>query len=330
MTGFVSIIVPVYNAQSTLKRCVQSLLGQTYSDLEIILINDGSKDDSLRLCRELAEKDSRIKVIDKSNGGVSSARNAGLDAATGDYVMFCDSDDWVEPDMCECMIAHYEPDCLTLCEIAWDEETCADEEKTQLLIVERKDYLHYPEVMCAIWNKLYCRDVLEKNKIRFLKDISLGEDFCFAMNYVSAISGSVRIVKRKLYHYDTTSEGSLSKKAPELTHCDKFYWELTKSMEKIGIRDSQSIATRNDFVMRHYERFLAVTSLRRDLSFWQKMSVAGDVRKIQSFYDCCADGVKWGNPLYIWFMRHNHVRLAMVFLILRSVRDRLSSRIGIQ
>jgi len=274
MEGFVSIIVPVYNAQGTLERCVQSLVGQTYTKLEIILVNDGSKDDSLRLCLEMAAKDSRIKVIDKPNGGVSSARNAGLDAARGEFVMFCDSDDWVEPDMYECMIAHYEPESLTLCEIAWDEDAGTEEKNPQVIVTERKKYLHYPDVMCSPVNKLFCREVIENNQIRFLIEMSLGEDFCFAMHYLCAISGSVRIVKRKLYHYDTSSEGSLSKKAPKLEHCDQFYWEITKAMDKIGIRDSQSIATRNDFVMRHYERYLAVTSLRQDLSFWQKISVA--------------------------------------------------------
>ena len=96
MDELISIIVPVYNAEKTLRRCVRSLMGQTYRNLEIILVNDGSKDGSLGLCREFAGEDARIRVIDQPNGGVSSARNAGLDAATGKFVMFCDSDDWTE------------------------------------------------------------------------------------------------------------------------------------------------------------------------------------------------------------------------------------------
>ena len=95
----VSIIVPIYNAQNYLNRCLDSLLAQTLEDIEIILINDGSKDDSLAICRAYEEKDSRIIVIDQKNAGVSAARNAGLDRASGQYVGFVDPDDWVEPDM---------------------------------------------------------------------------------------------------------------------------------------------------------------------------------------------------------------------------------------
>ena len=90
MEKAVSIIVPVYNAEKTLERCVRSLMAQTLRSIEIIRVNDGSPDRSPEICRQLASEDGRIRVIDKPNGGVSSARNAGLDAARGEYVMFCD------------------------------------------------------------------------------------------------------------------------------------------------------------------------------------------------------------------------------------------------
>ena len=109
MEKIVSIIVPVYNAEKTLERCVRSLMAQTLRSIEIILVNDGSRDQSLAICQRLAQEDGRIRLIDKPNGGVSSARNAGLDVARGDYVMFCDSDDWVEPDWCESMVSLFSP-----------------------------------------------------------------------------------------------------------------------------------------------------------------------------------------------------------------------------
>ena len=95
----VSIIVPVYKSKDTLKRCVESLLAQTVEDTETILVDDGSPDGSGELCDRLAEGDSRIQVIHKENGGVSSARNAGIEVAKGEYLLFADSDDYVEPDM---------------------------------------------------------------------------------------------------------------------------------------------------------------------------------------------------------------------------------------
>ena len=100
----ISIIVPVYKVEKYLDKCVNSIVGQTYKNLEIILVDDGSPDNCPAMCDEWAQKDSRIKVIHKKNGGLSSARNAGLDACTGDYIGFVDSDDWIEPDMYEYLL----------------------------------------------------------------------------------------------------------------------------------------------------------------------------------------------------------------------------------
>ena len=92
----ISVIVPVYNAEKYLHRCIDSILNQTFPDFELLLIDDGSKDQSGEICDEYAKKDSRVKVFHKENGGVSSARNVGIDNAVGEYICFCDSDDWVE------------------------------------------------------------------------------------------------------------------------------------------------------------------------------------------------------------------------------------------
>ena len=101
MSELISVVVPIYNVEKYLTRCLEALLKQTYTNLEIILVDDGSNDGSSAICDEYAEKDSRIKVIHKENGGSSSARNAGIEAATGKYIGFCDSDDYPEPDLYE-------------------------------------------------------------------------------------------------------------------------------------------------------------------------------------------------------------------------------------
>ena len=101
MNPLVSVIVPVYNSTAYLKRCVDAILSQTYSNLEIILIDDGSTDDSLALCKEYSKSDSRVKAFHKENGGSSSARNVGIKEASGEYICFCDSDDYYEPDIIE-------------------------------------------------------------------------------------------------------------------------------------------------------------------------------------------------------------------------------------
>ena len=99
-----SVIIPVYQVEATLNRCVESVIGQTFTDLEVILVDDGSPDSCPQKCDEWAEKDSRIHVIHKNNGGLSDARNAGLNMATGDYITFVDSDDYIDSRMYEELI----------------------------------------------------------------------------------------------------------------------------------------------------------------------------------------------------------------------------------
>ncbi len=117
----ISVIVPVYNVEQYLPRCVESILAQTYENLEILLVDDGTKDNSGAICDAYARQDARVKAIHKKNGGLSSARNAGIDAATGEYLSFVDSDDWIEPDMYEKMMALMEKYSVRLvCAGRWD------------------------------------------------------------------------------------------------------------------------------------------------------------------------------------------------------------------
>lgn len=124
----ISVIVPFYKVEQYLHRCIDSILAQTYRDLEIILVDDGSPDNCGLICDEYASKDSRIKVIHKTNGGVSSARNAGLDAASGDYIAFVDSDDYLMPNMYEILLETLlskEAD-IAICNYQWGNSICVD------------------------------------------------------------------------------------------------------------------------------------------------------------------------------------------------------------
>lgn len=315
MDDLISVVVPVYNAEKTLDRCVRSLLGQTYGNLEILLVNDGSGDGSLALCRRYAEEDSRVRVIDKENGGVSSARNAGLDAATGQFVMFCDSDDWVEPDWCGCLHAHYREGDLTVCEIR-REDVPMEEHPQPEETAERKHYLHHPMLMCSPINKIFKRSVLEANHIRFRRELSLGEDFVFCLTYLTAISGQVRFVYRALYNYDTTAnDASLSRRAPALEQCCRFYQEVTAAMEKLDAKDEQSIATRDRFVAPHFERFLTSTADSSKLTARQKLTIAGEVSRMEEFR-ATRSGIRWGNPLLLRLYWNGHLKAWMLGRIL--------------
>ena len=113
----ISVIVPVYNSEKYVNRCIDSILNQTYENLEVILIDDGSSDGSLKICESWAEKDNRIKILKQKNSGVSSARNLGIENASGDYVAFVDNDDWLRPEMYETMLslAEKEKSDVTVC-----------------------------------------------------------------------------------------------------------------------------------------------------------------------------------------------------------------------
>lgn len=321
MEEIISIIVPVYNAEKTLERCVCSLTGQSDPGIEIILVNDGSRDNSLELCRRLAEMDSRVRVVDQPNGGVSSARNAGLDAATGAFVMFCDSDDWVHPDWCRHMRQHYVPGDLTVCRFQrWDGGEMPDENlDLSLEVARRQDFLHYPMWMCALWSKIFRRSVIEENHIRFSRELSMGEDFCFVLAYLCAIPGNVRFLSAELYYYDVSLESSLSKRVPPLAQCELLFQKITAAMETLGATDAESKKNRDWLIAPHVERIFRETAQNGDGSWLWKLRVADTMTRSELMTQCSADAIVWGNPVYLWCYKHRHLRLAMLLLLLRGM-----------
>ena len=129
----ISVIVPVYNVEAYLPRCVESIMAQTYQNLEIFLVDDGTKDNCGAICDAYARQDNRVRVIHKENGGLSSARNAGIDASTGEYLSFVDSDDWIEPDMYEKMMGLMEKYGVRLvCAGRWDVSSRTGEKRLGL------------------------------------------------------------------------------------------------------------------------------------------------------------------------------------------------------
>ena len=312
----VSIIVPVYNAEKNLERCVRSLLAQTYANLEILLVNDGSRDQSLAICQHFAQEDGRIRVIDKPNGGVSSARNAGLDAARGDYVMFCDSDDWVEPDWCECLVSNFGSGDLVICEI--DRGGMKTEHAIPQRDSERRDILHEPLLVSSPVNKLFLRSAIEQAGLRF------DEDLCFALEYLCKISGKLRFLYRELYHYDLSTAGSLSKKVPSLEQIDTLFRLMTEAMLILGATDSQSMDNRdNGHVNWHFERLLEETAKRTDLTLKEKFAIAGKMKHLESFRTCCASFRQDRNPVYLWCYRSGRAGLVLLYLILKNQKEKL-------
>lgn len=216
MGGLISIIVPVYNVESYLEQCIDSILAQTYKKLEIILVDDGSTDQSGKICDQYAEKDSRIHVVHKANGGLSSARNAGLKICHGDYLGFVDSDDYIDPDMYKVLLDNlFRGDAdISACEFYWtypDYVEASGNEKAYFILsgkeaakglFVRKKFFSRGEqrVVC---NKLYKRNAFfpqDGNWIKFPENVKYGED-----NYVApmVLYRAKRVVYsgRNLYFY---------------------------------------------------------------------------------------------------------------------------------
>ena len=166
----ISVIVPIYKVEEYLDRCVESLVNQTYKNLEIILVDDGSPDNCPKMCDDWAKKDSRIKVVHKKNGGLSDARNAGFEVATGDIISFIDSDDWIEPEMFETMLSQMEKDDsdIVSCGVNWVEENgsvirtvTVSEDSVRDTHTAMQELINDNRVKQHVWNKLYKYDMIK-------------------------------------------------------------------------------------------------------------------------------------------------------------------------
>lgn len=199
----ISVIIPVYKVENYLQECIESVVRQTVSDLEIILVDDGSPDQCPEICDHWAKRDARIKVIHKQNGGLSDARNAGLDIATGDYISFVDSDDWIADNMYETMLKHLLKEEADIC--ACGILACYPDKKIPMPVtpitgdshaVFSQLYAdaHYP---VAAWNKLYKSKCWEK--LRFPKG-KICEDAFTTYRVIDSAERMVQI-KDNLYYY---------------------------------------------------------------------------------------------------------------------------------
>lgn len=212
----ISIIVPVYNAQKYIKRCVESIVNQSYQKWELILIDDGSKDDSSLICDELKQTDSRIHVVHTVNQGASAARNRGLDEATGDYITFVDADDWVEPNHLEVLVNQIDSD-VDLCINSFIADLYYGSRPYQYKEVKTQDNIESINAFFTIllqhsqflWNKLFKSNIIKDNHIRFNTNISLGEDNIFILEYLNYIRG-LSASSVCTYHYDQIDENPFS------------------------------------------------------------------------------------------------------------------------
>ena len=214
-TPLISVIVPVYNLEKYLVRCIESIIGQTYKNLEIILIDDGSTDTSGQIIDEFKKKDNRIKVIHKENGGESNARNTGLRMATGEYIAFCDCDDWMDLDMYETLAWELNQENIDMAASGWYKETDSSSQEIRNAlpvnsqVFGREELLKYLYMrdsyrgFAYMWDKLYKREILKDkdgNWILFREDLRLGGDVLYLAEVALNVKRA-KYVDRAFYHY---------------------------------------------------------------------------------------------------------------------------------
>lgn len=208
----ISIVIPVYKSEKTLGKCLESLMAQTYPDIEMVCVIDGSPDHCGEICDAYAERDSRIKVIKRENGGVSSARNRGIDEAAGEYLLFVDSDDTVEPDYCEKMWNAYletKAD-LVICGFHhWYVGRDVVKVPSNSGVYDTKDFaedflkLYQEGFLNMPWNKLFRKELTG----RFDTSLSLGEDLLFNIDYLERCD-RVTVISDALIHYIQEEKGN--------------------------------------------------------------------------------------------------------------------------
>lgn len=280
MTGNVkiSVIIPVYNAADLLPRAVGSILMQEFDDFEVILVNDGSTDSSASVCDEMAEQDMRVRVIHKENGGVSSARNAGLDAARGEFVMFVDADDAIHDGSLENMYCRKSDFVLAGFEKVMDhkvqekyspsrsasyngtEEICAFFDK---VMPARNTY-----ILNSACFKLFRRSILVDNGIRFVEGLSFAEDKIFVMTFLQYVR-YVSTVPSVVYSYFLRS-GSLSSDMKSEAHAREVFKLLDAYAPVLKGLESRFAGSRRisnlyhmDLVGRYVCRILGIFATRR-------------------------------------------------------------------
>jgi glycosyltransferase involved in cell wall biosynthesis len=239
----ISVIIPVYNVAPYIRKCLDSVINQTYKNLEIILVNDGSTDKSGSICDEYKATDKRIQVFSKKNGGVSSAKNIGLNNATGKYIGFVDSDDWVEPDMYENMYNAAEKNNVQISVCGYYKNNNVIKNKTTISqdIITTENMLLYPLKrdyymgFCGYtWNKLFLADVM----LKFDESIHYGEDVLLYSQIVLKGDCIGTFIDKPLYHYRQRNDSIANSKSIE-TKKDilKVYKIIEESFIKCGFSD---------------------------------------------------------------------------------------------
>lgn len=261
----VSVIVPVYNVEKYLGQCLNSIINQTFEDIEIICINDGSKDNSLQIIYEFAAKDKRIRVINKQNEGISAARNQGMELAKGEYISFIDSDDWIDKNYLEALYTaakRYDSDIASGGII----RVTGKRQRNKLIYkkeeftkdTDKKNRLTKTPVFSYVWNKIYKRESLIKSGVTFPVG-RVFEDVTWSIKAIYYLNGVVT-VPDAIYYYRKNPTSIMSAKSEKNA---KDYAQSEKEMLEFAKENNLKLLDGYKYSKRDKYQFLGVTILKR-------------------------------------------------------------------
>lgn len=334
MKNKVTVVIPVYNTKKYLEQCVLSVTGQSFRDIEVLLVDDGSTDGSAELCDSLAKKDERVRVIHKENGGAATARNLGIDEANGEYVMFLDSDDWLDTDAVELLVKHADENTLDvvrfnyvrefegrqlvkrntfLFEKVYSEGECL-EVCRQILGLTGKELAHPENVnfLASCGFNLYRRSLLIDLGVRFLPIQEIGSFVDGLFNFsVFLHVKRFEFIDRPFYHYRKTNEGAATA-GYRKNYLNRQLVLFEKLKSKIEDEDKWEL-----FTDAYYNRItlstmeIAFNAMRNKDSFFVKYKEIrnalkhGKLREAYKRFDLGPLGLKW--KVYYFFIKHSLV-----------------------
>lgn len=327
MNNLISVIVPVYNSEKFLEKCIESILSQTYTNLELILINDGSKDASPKICDEFVKKDNRIKVIHKTNGGVSSARNAGLSNAKGEYICFVDSDDIIPPtSVMDLYKGMQENNCqyaAGICGILKKKKVKNPICSFQLIDFNRDTnvllkYITQPGSYSP-YAKMYSAKIIKENHIMYNENLKCSEDALFIRQYLKYCS-CICLIPYVVYEYNTDNENSLSKRGYSdfCIYYEKKLYAIKELMELLSISEAE----KQQFISQRAIHGLKI-SMEHYFYNWKNKDNRLDLfqKAILTFDKWITDVGNLPNGIGIWYRKYKtEIETANIKRLLRKMR----------
>ncbi|MGE7307313.1 glycosyltransferase family 2 protein [Priestia megaterium] len=272
----ISVIVPIYKVEKHIDRCIESIVSQTYDSLEVILVNDGSPDNCGRICDIWAQKDKRIKVVHKNNGGLVSARKAGLDIAKGEFIAFVDGDDWVEPTMYESMInmSRKTKADITICSFiedggSWSKKidnniasgVYAEDKKHELIskAIYSGNFFEFG-LYPAVWNKLFKREILLNNQYGVKNTINMGEDA--ACTFPALIDANCICIMESSYFYHYRKVGDSMTTKYDHRYFERIF-ELFKYLDEVITKKQCEVMNQQ---LQYYVIYLYFIGIQQEFS----------------------------------------------------------------